>query len=176
MSVYKIENNAIVESFAVYPKEYLIANEIYKIRDLVNAGHDVESLGFYKGIKVPANITAMQRVTGRAPSFTGSAVEELPIVEDLSISEAKSVKTDQIKTEGLSRIQSTIPGIGTFEALDLVKEIWTSITPAARSATTALQSVIDIYSAGKTAIASVQALATFQEVSDYNPTTDPSWP
>lgn len=85
---------------------------------------------------------------------------------------AKAVKIAEIKAEGLSRLQVYLPGVKDWDTFHLIKELWLSITPAARQPTAAFQSAIDIYQAGLDAIADINALATSAEIAAYNTT----WP
>jgi hypothetical protein len=77
---------------------------------------------------------------------------------------AKKLRIAAIKADGLSRINSIMPAIGTFDELMLVRELWLSIKVASKSATPTMQAVIDIYQAGATAIGQVRAAATVAAV------------
>lgn len=80
------------------------------------------------------------------------------------LQQAKQARRESIKSDALSRIQATLPGINSFDTLDLVRNLYLSIAPAARSATADLQAAINVYTAAATAIASVNAATTPAEV------------
>ena len=87
----------------------------------------------------------------------------------------RATKIQELKDEGLSRIQAVLPAISSFDTLELVREMWLSIAPAARAATADFQSVIDIYQAARDGVVFLNT-ATDGEVSSYDVTTSPSWP
>jgi hypothetical protein len=89
---------------------------------------------------------------------------------------SKTVKIKELKSKGLSRVQLVFPAIKDWDDLDLVRDQWLSIAPAARSATANFQSMIDIFQAGKVAVAAINALTTVAEVEAYNVVNTPSWP
>lgn len=82
---------------------------------------------------------------------------------------------DAVRNEGLSRMQEVLPGIDNFDTLDLIKEVWLSIAPAARAPTVSFQYIIDVYQAGKTAINFLKT-ATESQIDSYDPVLSPSWP
>ena len=84
-------------------------------------------------------------------------------------------KIQELKNEGLSRIQAVMPAINNFDTLELVREMWLSTAPAARNATATFQSIIDIYQAARDGVI-VLNNATPAEVTTYDVLTDPSWP
>lgn len=88
----------------------------------------------------------------------------------------KPPKLELLRAEGLRRIQVAMPAITNWEALDLVREQFLSIAPAARQATANLQLVIDVYQAGKSAAADINAMTNVVTIDDYNVTSDPGWP
>ena len=88
----------------------------------------------------------------------------------------KEEKVVELKVEGLLRINVIFPAIETWDKLELAREQWLSIIPAARDATVNWQSMIDIYQAGRDANAIINAYATILEVESYNVQTDPFWP
>ena len=87
----------------------------------------------------------------------------------------RAERIQEVKDEGLSRIQAVMPAINRFDTLELIRELWASITPAARSATVDLQSMIDIYQAGRNAVIFLKS-ADDGQVAAYDVKTDPSWP
>jgi len=88
----------------------------------------------------------------------------------------RSIKNQEIKDEGLSRVQVVFPAITGFDDLQIERERYLSIAPAARSATTDYQKMIDIYVAGANAITQNNLEADWSVVDTYNPVTGPSWP
>jgi hypothetical protein len=107
---------------------------------------------------------AVVDVTGDpvGPGWTYDGTNFTPPVE--SLADAKARRTTAIKAAALTRITAVLPTIDSFDTLDLVKEIVLSIAPAARQLTADLQAVVDIYTAAKTAIGSVQAATTVAQV------------
>lgn len=84
-------------------------------------------------------------------------------------------KIEAVKLEGLTRIQVVMPAINSFDTLELIRELWLSIDAGSRSATPTLQSVIDIYQAGRDAVIFLKA-ANAATVDAYDAVTGPSWP
>lgn len=84
-------------------------------------------------------------------------------------------KIQGVKTEGLSRIQLLMPGITDFDTLELVREMWLSTAPAARSATATFQEIINIYQAARAGVIYLKS-AIDEDVASYDIVTDPSWP
>jgi hypothetical protein len=96
------------------------------------------------------------------------AFDPLPYVKD--------EKKTELKAEGLMRIQAIMPAISDFDMLEFMREFWLSIAPAARSPTTSFTQIIDIYQAGRDAIAVINGLGTVSAVLAYDVVNDPSWP
>lgn len=90
--------------------------------------------------------------------------------------EILSRKVDEIKTATLARITSQLAGIKSFDDIEVLKELWLSIAPAAKQATVKWQMMIDIWQAGKDAVIVVDALTTTSDVIAYDVETTPSWP
>ena len=84
----------------------------------------------------------------------------------------KAGKIAAIKNDGLARIQAVFPAIGDFDELSLVREMYLSVAPAARSPTSSWQRMIDIYTAGRAAVTAVSAATTKAQVD----AVVPSWP
>ena len=105
---------------------------------------------------------------GNTPDPEFSPAEELANV--------KQSKIEELKREGLRRIQLVLPGISNWDVLELERERWLSITPASRNPTAAYQSVIDIYQAGRTAVITINAMADTVTVNAYDVNTAPAWP
>jgi hypothetical protein len=83
---------------------------------------------------------------------------------------------EQIKNEGLRRIQAIYPAVGSMDDLDLLIDLFTSIDASARqSPKPGIASVIAIIVAAKSAIANVKTFTTQAEVDGYDVTTDPGW-
>lgn len=84
-------------------------------------------------------------------------------------------KTDRIaaiKADGLARIQAVFPAINSFDELALIRDLFLSILPAARSPTANWQRMIDIYTAGRNAVIGVNNATTKQQVDAVTP----AWP
>lgn len=96
--------------------------------------------------------------------------------DSVTLDEVKKAKIAELKQEALSRMQLILPGIKDFDTLELMQELWSSILPAAKSVTTDLASVINIYQAGKSAAIDINALATNTLVYNYDVVNSPSWP
>lgn len=89
--------------------------------------------------------------------------------------QAQADRIQELKDEGLSRIQAVMPAINSFDTLELVREMWLSTAPAARAATATFQSIIDIYQAARDGVIVLNG-ATPAEVTAYDVLTDPVWP
>lgn len=122
-----------------------------------DAGHNVREVD---GVMTSTNDVAVQAII--------DSYDALPY--------AKKLKVDELKTEGLSRVQGVFPAIGDFDELDLIRETYLSIVPAARSATTDFQNMINIVQAGKAAATDINALTTVAEVEAYDVVNTPAWP
>jgi len=88
----------------------------------------------------------------------------------------KPPKLKLLKAEGLRRIQLVMPAITDYDALDLVREQWLSILPAARDATPNFQLLIDVVTAGKAAASDVNAMTDVATIDAYDVTAAPGWP
>ena len=99
------------------------------------------------------------------PEFTAQEIDDRALLD----------KKQELKDEGLSRIQVEMPAITNFDMLELVREQWLSTAPAARAATATFQSIIDIYQAARDGIIVLNA-ATPAEVTAYDVLSDPAWP
>ncbi len=89
---------------------------------------------------------------------------------------AKRDKIRELKVEGLSRVQSVFPAIKNFDDLDLVREQYLSVAPAARQPTTDFQTAIDIVGAGRSAVVAINALNDYSSVIAYDVVLSPAWP
>ena len=88
----------------------------------------------------------------------------------------KTTKKDEVKAEGLNRINIQFPAIQSVDEIKFYAEFWQSIAPAARQATTDFQKVIDIYTAAIAAISTINSYTLESEVNNYDPLIDPIWP
>jgi len=122
------------------------------------AGHVYH--GQHNGVHMCDNAIAVQVVI--------DAFDELPTLRKLKIID--------LKAEGLQRVQVVFPAIENFDDLDLVREQWLSIAPAARQATTDFQTMIDIVQAGRAAAAAINALTVGAEIKNYDVVNTPAWP
>jgi len=92
------------------------------------------------------------------------------------LGKTKQQKIIELKEEGLSRVHAIFPAIDDFDDLDLVREQWLSIAPAARNATADFQQIIDIVQAGRSAAIAINALTTIELVRAYDVVDTPAWP
>jgi hypothetical protein len=93
-------------------------------------------------------------------------------VDVRTLAMAKRQKIAAMKAEAVERIQTRFPAITDFDVLQLLREVYLSISPAARAPTTNWQWLIDHYTAGQNAAASVNAASTIAQVNAVTPT----WP
>ncbi len=82
-----IVNNTIVASYPWYPSEVDIDGVTYRIRDLHDAGHSVESLGFFVREKQLVLLDESQIITGYTLEVIGGRSVEVPIVHTKSSEE-----------------------------------------------------------------------------------------
>ena len=87
----------------------------------------------------------------------------------------KDDKLIELKAEAVARMRDQVL-VENFDEVQLTREFWLSIAPAARNPTSAFQWVIDVYAAGVDAAVIVRAFTTEAEINNYDVTTDPSWP
>ena len=102
--------------------------------------------------------------------------EMLVVWDTVELDNARNLKLQEIKDEGLSRIQGVFPAIADFCTLQLIKDIMLSVAPSARQLTIGIQKVSDTYQAGADAMTAVEGLATVNLVNAFNPIDDVSWP
>ena len=122
-----------------------------------NAGHRLQQID---GVWVSDNDVVVQTII--------DAYDHMPDI--------KTNKISELKTEGLARIQLIFPAIENWDDLELVRDQWLSIVPAARQATANFQSMIDIFQAGRNAAITINALVDVVSVQAYSVQTDPVWP
>jgi hypothetical protein len=89
-----------------------------------------------------------------------------------SLAEAKARRRWQIQRDGLTRMQSRFPALDSFGAVQLVREIYLSVAPAARVPTVDALFIINTYTAGMTALDAVNAATTIAQVD----AVAPAWP
>jgi hypothetical protein len=113
--------------------------------------------------------TEMARLTAGPPTpffkwdiATRQWVDASPPGTGLAI--AKCIKVQAIKGECLSRMGSQFAALGDPEVLEVFRELWLSIAPAARQPTAAMSTVLNVYQAAKTGIAAVRSAATLGEI------------
>lgn len=123
-------------------------------RDGVFVGYDSS------GVSSPANDSAINSL--------------INIYEPLA--EAKIEKAEEIKREGLSRIQALYPAIQNIDDLELIKDFYLSIARSARQPVLGFPTMISIYTAAKGAISAINAETDWTVVRDYNVLTGPGWP
>ena len=88
----------------------------------------------------------------------------------------KSAKVAELKREGLRRINVVFPAVQDFDELDLIREQYLSVAPAARNATAAFQKLIDIVQAGKAASVIINGYDLTSDITSYDVVNTPSWP
>ena len=93
-----------------------------------------------------------------------------------AIPQAQDDKIEELKAEGLRRIQLIFPSISDFDELDFATEQYLSVAPAARQPTTGFQSAIDIRQAAKNAIVFIKSLTILTEIENYDVVNIPAWP
>ena len=132
------------------------------LHDAIEAAglHGVEHRNGITVAIIPSEETAIQAI-----------IDTYDPLEDL-----KKEKITSLKKEGLRRVQILFPAISNFDELDLLKEQWLSIAPAARQPTADFQTLIDLLQVGKSAITVINALTIVADVKSYNVATDPVWP
>lgn len=106
------------------------------------------------------------RVRGGLPVYdTSNEVAMQAIIDAFDDVQAeRDIKITEIKAEGLARIQGVFPAISDFDELELVRELWLSILPAARNATTAFGQAVNIYQAGRQGVIDVNNATTVAAV------------
>lgn len=80
------------------------------------------------------------------------------------LADQKAERITQIKADGLVRMHTVFPALQSLDEVSFYAEFWLSIAPAARSPTVAFKKIIDIYSAAKSAIASINACVTKAQI------------
>jgi len=177
----KIDNNNYMETLENFALDYGQAgylpvnpyNEIiYDLDDSANRFAINTSSGL-KDIIPEINLEIENIINAYDDLLAAQALRNIP---SLSLEEQRQSKIITIKNEGLRRIQLRIPGVSSFDQLDLIKEQWLSITPAARTPTIDFQYVIDIWQAGKDAIINVNSFITITNIIAYDEINTPTWP
>lgn len=97
-------------------------------------------------------------------------VPPTPVAETLA--QAKVRRKLEIKREGAERMKTRFEALRDFETVQLIREVLLSVVPAARQLTVDFQWLSDTYSAGKTAVAAVEAATTVAQVDAVTP----AWP
>ena len=92
------------------------------------------------------------------------------------LAKVKRSKITEVKQEGLARIQVSLPGIETFEALQAYREFILSVKPEARQLTTPVQAASDTWTAGSDAIETVNGYVNVGQVGGYDVVNGPAWP
>lgn len=128
-----------------------------------------------KGAQLHAAIRAaghwLREENGAWVSSNDEAVQAIIDAYD-PLPDYKTERVAAIKAEGLDRIQAVFPAINSFDELALIRELFLSILPAARSPTANWQRMIDIYTAGRNAATAVNSATTKQQVD----AVIPAWP
>jgi len=182
-----IGNNVVEISPHRLPTFYNDGTWKHPVRVLWDQGDKaaVNALGWYEIVEMPPTFdSTLERWNGTftyqknaslVEASQGSVAMTAPeIAERLAGEKEEVVKL--VKAEGLSRIKAFLPALATFDEVELIRELWLSISPAARAPTATLGSVTAVYQAGRDAVQAVNALATITEVRGYDPVNTPTWP
>lgn len=92
------------------------------------------------------------------PSATDAAINAFISAYD-TLPDVKADRVAAIKADGLVRINALFPAITSIDEIEFYAEFWQSIKATSKQATVNFQKIIDIYSAGKAAITSVNEAA-----------------
>jgi len=145
---------------------------IYDLDDVTNRFLINESTGLKDLIASP--ILEIENIINAYDSLITS--QELRNNPPFTVEQTKEQKIYDIKTEGLIRMQTKLPGIESFNQLEIIREQWLSTDVAARSPTVNFQYLIDVWIAGKAAIVTINSLSTITEVQAYDVVVSPTWP
>lgn len=125
--------------------------------------------GLHRAVQAAGH--ALSQVDGAWISSNDAAVQA--IIDSFDpLPSYKAERIEALKADGLARIQAVFPAIKSFDELALIRELYLSIAPAARQPTTNWQRMINIYTAGQAAAASINAASTKAQVDAVTP----SWP
>lgn len=177
---FLIENNAIVFGPITLPVTWSDQDGVqHPLRDLEKNGHFVflNSLGWLKqNIVNPVYSPDTHEVLSYSDTINGNNVDSVGVVTQRDIESVRKERKRQVVLEGIARISGVLPGMNDWNSIELIKELWASIAPAARQPTAPMQSVINIYQTGQTAISALDGITTWNELASYDPVTDPGWP
>jgi len=95
-----------------------------------------------------------------------------PVVPAETLAQAKRRKLHQIRDAGLARMQTRFPALQTFDAVQLLREVFLSVAVAARAPTADMAWLGQTYDAGRTAADQVLAATTIPQVD----AVVPAWP
>lgn len=87
-------------------------------------------------------------VLGQIPDGTMSTIYPVAIIT----SNKEKQRVNEIKEEAVIQMNIELPAINSIDEIELIREQWLSIAPAARNATVKFQKIIDIYIVAKAAI------------------------
>ncbi len=90
-----------------------------------------------------------------------------------NLEDTRRIKIEQVKSEGVFRINAVLPDINTLDEIKLIAVIWPMLDTTSPPANIVLAR--DIYQYAKTKITQAQT-ATQAELDAYDPATDPNWP
>lgn len=125
-------------------------------------------------LRLSAGVYTARDLDGNESASIDIAVQAIIDAYD-PLPDYKAIKIEELKIEGLSRIQVALPAIQTFDDLQLVKEQFLSIKAASRSATTAMQAIIDLYTAGVAGISAINSLTTGADIKAFDVVNDVAW-
>ena len=98
----------------------------------------------------------LKQVDGVWVSDDDTAVQTIIDAYD-QLPDYKADAVQSVKDTALSKMQTLFPALSDIDTVNLVAELWQSLKPASRDATTDFQLVIDIYTTAKSGIQSVNA-------------------
>lgn len=137
---------------------------------------DINKAGLQDAIKA----AGFKGVVQRKNTLEAFKPSEEPAINDFiaaydELPATRLEKITELKKEGLKRVQSVFPAIHDFNELDLVREQYLSVAPAARQPTDDFQKMIDLVQAGKAAVVIINS-SILADVINYDVITDPAWP
>lgn len=134
----------------------------------------IEKLGFRQWLYDNHGI-AISGLDGIQYAEGGTATETEALLASYDeLPSWKTQKINEIKDHGLGLINQVFPAIENLDQIDLISELWQSID--LKTATGPMQSAISIYSAAKTGISIVNALADVAAVQAFDVSIDITWP
>jgi len=108
--------------------------------------------------------------------YVGGVIQlSAALIDRVNLPAAKAAKILELKFHALALMQQHL-AITDFDQILMIRELFLSIQPTARLATVSLQSIINIWQAGKGGITDIKALTNITDVENYDVTLIPAWP